>query len=114
MLDNAQWFPIVDAINIYDKLRANCPGYIFGKDEQREFDKFVEFTLGVQDTAEQLKIFEHVLEVENSGEDTYFPNFPLYIPKLCDIFRGKVYEPGAVFGHIFERTCQRRILCDCG
>ena len=116
LLDNAQWFPIVDAINIYDKLRANCPGYIFGKDEQREFDKFVEFTLGVQDTAEQLKIFEHVLEVENSGEDTYFPNFPLYIPKLCDIFRGKVYEPGAylaTFLNEHAKDVSSAIVVDC-
>lgn len=120
LLDNAQWFPIVDAINIYDKLRANCPGYIFGKDEQREFDKFADrmSLASLQDTAEQLKIFEHVLEVENSGEDTYFPNFPLYIPKLCDIFQeGKVYEPGAYLAtfliYVHAKDVPSAIVVDC-
>lgn len=105
LLNNAAGFPIQDAISIYDLLRVNCPGYKFGEDEQHEFADFANFAHDrnyptaeyLRDSIqERLVLFEHILEVENSGEETYFPIFPIYIRKICEIVsRGKVYEPDA-------------------
>lgn len=127
LLNNAAGFPIQDAILTYDLLRVNCPGYKFGKVEQHEFVDFANFAQGhnyptaeyLRDSIrERLDLFEHVLEVENSGEETYFPIFPIYIRKICDIVRkGKIYKPDAYLAkfliQVHAKDVSSEIVIDC-
>lgn len=100
MLANADDYPLSDGIqdgaDIYDLLRKECPEYTFGKKEQSEFIKFAKSGDDPNSflrTKGTFNFFYHVLEVENSGGETYFPIFPYYITKICDIVRkGKDYE----------------------
>jgi hypothetical protein len=125
LLNNAAGFPIQYAILTYDLLRVNCPGYKFGKSEQHEFVNFASYVQNNppaenprENILERLKLFEHVLEVENNGEETYFPIFPIYIPKICDIVsRGKVYEPDAYLAKflikVHAKDVSSEIVIDC-
>jgi len=100
MLANADDYPLSDGIrdgaDIYDLLRKECPEYTFGRKEQSEFIKFAKSGDDPNSflrTEGTFNFFYHVLEVENSGGETYFPIFPYYITKICDIVRkGKDYE----------------------
>jgi len=103
MLANADDYPLSDGIrdgaDIYDLLRKECPEYTFGRKEQSEFIKFAKSGDDPNSflrTEGTFNFFYHVLEVENSGGETYFPIFPYYITKICDIVRkGKDYELNA-------------------
>jgi len=100
MLANAGEYPLSDGIqdgaDIYDLLRKECPEYTFGKKEHSEFIKFAKSGDDPNSFLRPIVAFDffyYVLEVENSGEETYFPIFPYYITKICDIVRkGKDYE----------------------
>ena len=96
MLANADVYPLSDGADIYDLLRKECPEYTFGKKEQSEFIKFAKAGDDPNSFLRPIVAFDffyHVLEVENSGKETYFPIFPYYITKICDIVRkGKDYE----------------------
>ena len=122
MLANADEYPLPDGIqdgaDIYDLLREKCPEYKFGKKEQFEFIKFAMAGNGQRTFFQTLAMFEYVLEVENSGEETYFPMLPIYIPKICDIVRtGKVYEPGAYLAtfliYVHAKDVSSEIVVDC-
>lgn len=102
LLENAEYFPIQDAIRIYDLLRANCPGYKFGYNlEDSDFAAFARYVQNNppaenprENILERLKLFEHVLEVEPDILD--LPLFPIYIPKICELVRkGRDYRSDA-------------------
>ena len=110
LLNNAEYFPIQDAIDTYDLLRANCPGYTFGYNlEHSEFAALGKYALNadlkwqVENIQESLKLYEHVLEVEPDIPD--LPLFPIFIPKICELVRkGRDYKSDAYLARFLIST----------
>ena len=134
LLENIHGFPVLDAIAIYDLFRENVPNYVFGvhggKKEFVEFAKIAEERfnysvkallsdpIGLGDTFNSLKFFNHVLEVENAHNKTFFPLMPIYIPKICEIAKkGKKYKPDAYLSmfliQVRVRNIDSSVAVDC-
>jgi len=118
MLKNASDYDVSVGINdgadIYDLLRENCPEYTFGEKEQIEFSRFLD-----RPRRGGVGLFNYVLEVENSGKETFFPMLPIYIPKICDIVNAgkKDYEKDAYLAKFLNfvgsRNTDSEVVVDC-
>ena len=121
MLRNAYEYDVSDGISdgaeIYDLLRNKCLEYTFGEKEKEEFRNFVNKSSILKERGGQ-GLFNHVLEVENRGNETYFPMLPFLIPKICEIaLDGKKYESDAYLAKFLKfvgrRGTDSTLVVDC-